>query len=100
MLQSRAWTAHVNPPSLHDFRRAFALLMLRAGTDVITLSRLMGHSDLEILKIYLKQNDDDLQRAHDKASLIDEICSCLAYESTRVRRVEHLEKDRRNDSCQ
>lgn len=57
--------------SLHDFRRFFAITMLRNGTDVITLSRLMGHSGLEVLKRYLNQMHDDLGVAHKKASLVD-----------------------------
>lgn len=57
--------------SLHDFRRFFAITMLRNGTDIITLSRLMGHSGLEVLKRYLNQMPDDLGVAHKKASPVD-----------------------------
>ena len=57
--------------SLHDFRRFFAITMLRNGTDVITPSRLMGHSGLEVLKRYLNQMPDDLGLAHKKASPVD-----------------------------
>jgi integrase/recombinase XerD len=60
-------------PSAHDFRRAFALTMLRAGTDVITLSRLMGHSSLEVLRRYLAQSSEDLRRAHEQASPADRL---------------------------
>jgi site-specific recombinase XerD len=38
VLTRRAVTAHVEEPSLHDFRRAFALAMLRNGTDIYTLA--------------------------------------------------------------
>jgi site-specific recombinase XerD len=38
--------ADVPTPSLHSFRRAFALLSLRNGMDVYSLQKLMGHSDL------------------------------------------------------
>jgi integrase/recombinase XerD len=62
-----------NPPSPHDFRRAHALTMLRAGVDVITLSRLMGHSTLEVLTRYLRQESEDLRQAHERASPADKV---------------------------
>jgi integrase/recombinase XerD len=71
MLQRRAKLAGVPSPSPHDFRRACALLMLRAGVDLITLARLMGHTTLEVLRLYLAQTSDDLQAAHAKASPVD-----------------------------
>jgi integrase/recombinase XerD len=73
MLARRGKLARVAAPSPHDFRRGFALLSLRAGMDVITLSRLMGHTSLEILKIYLAQSADDLHAAHDQAGVVDKV---------------------------
>jgi site-specific recombinase XerD len=67
----RAKLARVRAPSPHDFRRAFALNMLRAGVDLITLSRLMGHASLAMLQRYLKQLPDDLREAHQRASPVD-----------------------------
>jgi integrase/recombinase XerD len=67
----RAKLSRVPTPSPHDFRRAFALNMLRAGVDLITLSRLMGHSSLAMLQRYLKQLPDDLREAHQRASPVD-----------------------------
>lgn len=60
-------------PSAHDFRRAHALTMLRAGTDVFTLARLMGHATLEVLRRYLAQDSEDLRAAHEKASPADKM---------------------------
>ena len=55
--------AGVSPaPALPSFRRAFALQMLQAGTDLLTLQRLLGHADLSPLKRYAKQNADDRGR--------------------------------------
>ena len=63
--------AKVKPQGIHTFRRLFALTMLRNGTDIVTLSRLMGHSTTDILKKYLAQTDEDLREASAKASPID-----------------------------
>ena len=57
--------------SLHDFRRAFALNMLRNGADISSLQRLMGLSDLSVLQRYLAQTDLDLQTAHLRSSPVD-----------------------------
>jgi integrase/recombinase XerD len=71
MIERRAKDAGVDPPGLHDFRRCFALEMHRNGCDNITLSRLMGHSSLEVLKRYLDQTDSDFQKVHVKTSPAD-----------------------------
>jgi integrase/recombinase XerD len=39
--------------------------------DVFSLQRLMGHSDLSILRRYLTQTDTDLEQAHRKAGPVD-----------------------------
>ncbi|HQN44833.1 MAG TPA: site-specific integrase, partial [Anaerolineaceae bacterium] len=65
--------AGVEPPSPHDFRRAFALAMLRAGVDVLSLQKLMGHSSLQVLQRYVKQTDLDAQRAHEKGSPVENL---------------------------
>lgn len=61
------------PPSPHDFRRAFALNMLRAGVDVFSIMRLMGHTTLEMLHRYIAQNTDDLEVAHANGSPVDKM---------------------------
>ncbi|UCH59616.1 MAG: tyrosine-type recombinase/integrase, partial [Anaerolineales bacterium] len=42
MMRRRAERAGVEMPSLHSFRRYFALSMLRAGVDIFSLQKLMG----------------------------------------------------------
>jgi site-specific recombinase XerD len=72
LLDRRAKLAKLdNKPTLHDFRRAFALNMLRNGVDIFALQRLMGHSDLQIMRRYLAQNDEDNQLAHMRGSPVD-----------------------------
>ena len=71
-LDRRAKLANLdNKPTLHDFRRAFALNMLRNGADIFALQRLMGHSDLQIMRRYLAQNDQDNRLAHMRGSPVD-----------------------------
>ena len=71
MLERHAKMAGLSAPSAHDFRRAFALTMLRNGTDLVTLARLMGHTSLKVLQRYLKQLPEDLQQAHRQAGPVD-----------------------------
>ncbi|MCC6260799.1 MAG: tyrosine-type recombinase/integrase [Anaerolineales bacterium] len=67
----RANKAGVPIPPLHSFRRAFALAMNRAGVDLLTIARLLGHADLSILERYIKQTGDDLREAHERGSPVD-----------------------------
>lgn len=73
MIKRRAISAGVDVPNLHSFRRGFALSMLRSGVDLITLSRIMGHSGLSILSRYLAQVTEDLRGAHGQASPVDRL---------------------------
>jgi site-specific recombinase XerD len=45
--------------------------MLRNGVDVFAIQKLMGHSDLQVLRRYLAQTDSDVQTAHMKGSPVD-----------------------------
>jgi len=56
---------------LHSFRRAFAINMFRKGTDILTISRLLGHTSVEITKRYLNIGNEDLRQAHLRASPAD-----------------------------
>jgi integrase/recombinase XerD len=71
VLTRRADAAQVEEPSLHDFRRAFALAMLRNGTDIFTLAKLMGHEGISVLQRYLKQTNLDTEVAHRRAGPVD-----------------------------
>ena len=48
--------------TLHGMRHAFATLLLRNGTDIATVSRLLGHLSLEVTSIYV-HSDPALCRA-------------------------------------
>lgn len=73
MIRRRAGTAGMKEPTLHSFRRLFALSMLRLGTDIFTLQKLMGHADLQVLRRYLAQTDEDTREAHRRASPVESL---------------------------
>jgi site-specific recombinase XerD len=71
IIKRRAKSAGIAAPTLHSFRRAFAINMLRAGVDLMTIAKLLGHTSLAILQRYLKQTKDDVEAAHRRASPVD-----------------------------
>ena len=73
ILCRRAERAGVPAPSIHSFRRGFAIASLRAGMDLVSLQRLLGHSDLSVIRRYLAQTEGDLQAAHAQASPVDRL---------------------------
>jgi len=76
MLARRAKRAGVPVPTPHQFRRGFAIAALRNGCDLITLQRLMGHSDLTVLRRYLAQTEADLSSAHRQVSPVESLLDC------------------------
>ncbi len=65
---SRRTGVHIH---CHRFRHTFAVNMLKAGTDLRTLQRLMGHADIRILARYLNLANDEAIRAHQANSPAD-----------------------------
>lgn len=59
---------HVHP---HKVRRTAALLMLRSGMDLATLSFYMGHESVQTTMLYLALDSTDLARSHAKHSPVD-----------------------------
>jgi site-specific recombinase XerD len=65
-LGKRAGVAHCHP---HTFRRTFCLWSLRAEVNVYVLQRLMGHSDIQVLRPYLAVAHADLKAAQLRGAL-------------------------------
>lgn len=65
-LGKRAGVAHCHP---HTFRRTFCLWSLRAEVNVYVLQRLMGHSDIQVLRPYLAVAHADLKAAQQHGAL-------------------------------
>ena len=73
IVRRRAKAAKVPAPTLHSFRRGFAIMMLRAGADLVSLSRMMGHGSLPVLMRYLRQERGDLIQVHAACSPADRL---------------------------
>jgi integrase/recombinase XerD len=63
--------AGVWPVGLHRFRRTFAIAAYRNGMNLLELKEIMGHADLSTTRGYLKFEKEDLLRAHERASPVD-----------------------------
>lgn len=55
----------------HDFRRCCAIERLRNGEDIFTISRLLGHADIETTKRYLFITDKDEREFSLRTSPLD-----------------------------
>jgi integrase len=55
--------------TFHCFRHTFATLQLFNGTDIYTVSKMLGHKDLKTTQVYAKVVDDAKRTAADKIKL-------------------------------
>jgi len=55
--------------TFHCFRHTFATLQLFNGTDIYTVSKMLGHKDLKTTQVYAKIVDEAKRKAADKIKL-------------------------------
>ena len=55
--------------TFHNFRHTFATLLLYKGTDLYTVSKMLGHKDLKTTQIYAKIVDEAKREAANKIKL-------------------------------
>ena len=49
--------------SFHCFRHTYATLQLAGGTDLYTVSKMLGHTDVKTTQIYAKIVDEKKEKA-------------------------------------
>ena len=57
--------------SPHTFRHTFAKSFLLNGGDLFTLQKILGHSSLEVVRMYVNLATDDVRVQHRRFSPVD-----------------------------
>ena len=68
-LKQIAARAGVENATLHKFRHTYATRLLESGCDIVTVQKLMGHSDIETTRQYLNPDEDLKRQAVSRLSL-------------------------------
>ncbi|MGH2510248.1 MAG: tyrosine-type recombinase/integrase, partial [Ktedonobacteraceae bacterium] len=69
-LKRIAAAAGVANATLHKFRHTYATRLLEEGADIVTVQKLMGHSDLETTRKYLSPQDELRRKAVNRLALL------------------------------
>ena len=59
----------LRPITFHAFRHTFATLQLQHGTDIYTVSKLLGHQDLATTQVYARIVNEQKRTAVDRIKL-------------------------------
>jgi site-specific recombinase XerD len=59
---------------LHSLRHTFATRLIELGVDVLTVSKILGHSDIKTTMVYAKTQFSVMQKAINKMNERGEKC--------------------------
>ena len=62
-LKEIAASAKVQNATLHKFRHTYATRLLESGCDIVTVQKLMGHSDIDTTRQYLNPDEALMRQA-------------------------------------
>ena len=68
-LKAIADAANVPNATLHKFRHTYATRLLESGADIVTVQKLMGHSDIDTTRQYLDPDESLKRKAVNRLSL-------------------------------
>ena len=57
------------PISFHCFRHSYATLQLAGGTDIYTVSKMLGHTNVRTTQVYAKVVDEKKEKATETIKL-------------------------------
>ena len=66
--QARIANVRVSP---HTFRHTMAKYYILAGGDIFSLQRILGHSSMETVRIYVEMFSHDVNLQHSKFSFVE-----------------------------
>lgn len=71
MIVNFAKRAGVKKANVHRFRHTFAVNFLRNGGNILALQDLLGHENMDTIRVYVKLAETDLRTAQRRASPAD-----------------------------
>lgn len=74
-LKEIAATAKVPNATLHKFRHTYATRLLESGCDIVTVQKLMGHSDIDTTRKYLNPDEALKRQAVNRLSITQKYSS-------------------------
>ncbi len=75
----------VSKTSAHLFRHTFAKNWILNGGDIFRLQKILGHSSIDIVKMYVSMFANDVARDFDKFNPLDTICHKIDRQKIRMK---------------